>query len=333
MTTFFLSGFAERPIPQKISVRPPPSRVFLLGIVPTPRSIPNTTFQDLVDAYQEAATLAEVAMVWVEPSGIGQYAKLRKNRVITAMNVYGLKSVVTLNFWSVKRVPGKGLTVTVDAPDFVAAELSNPEFRKLWVQEARMIAKEFKPDYFSLGNEINDYFYLHPGDLDDFVSLYDDAYAEIKKVSPSTKVFVVFSYTHMIDNEQFALLERFDKRVDLIGLTTYPWKHFDNPQEIDLDYYKKIKNYISKPIAFTEIGWISSKEGGSSEEEQAEFLKQFFNLVEDLDLEMVNWLFLHEIKVTGIIASVTDSSTSTISLKNADGSRKKVYYEWLNLYN
>jgi len=314
-------------------VRPPPSRDFFLGIVPTPKSIPKTSFQDLVDAYQEAATLAEVAMVWVEPVGIGQHAKLRKNRVITAMNVYGLKPLVTLNFWTIKPKPGKGLVVAVDSPGYVPADLSNPKFRKLWIQEATKIAKDFKPNYFSLGNEINDYFYLHPDELDDFISLYDEAYMQIKKVSPTTKVFVVFSYTHMIDNEQFYLLEKFDGRTDLIGLTTYPWKHFDNPEDISLDYYNKLKQYVSKPIAFTEIGWISSKEKNSSEEEQARFLRKFLDLVEEIDVEMVNWLFLHEMKSTGVVASVTDSATFTISLKNADGSKKKVYYEWLDLKN
>ncbi|MEN3035420.1 MAG: hypothetical protein ABC537_03865 [Candidatus Methanosuratincola sp.] len=38
-------------------------RRFLIGMVPTPRSVPETTFSDIADAYQEAASLGEVVMI------------------------------------------------------------------------------------------------------------------------------------------------------------------------------------------------------------------------------------------------------------------------------
>lgn len=66
-------------------------------------------------------------------------------------------------------------------------DLSDPEFKRLWIEEAKKIAQEFKPEYFSLGNEINDYFYLHPEDLEYYLSLYDETYSAIKKASPNTK--------------------------------------------------------------------------------------------------------------------------------------------------
>ncbi len=309
---------------------PVTERKFYLGLVPIPRSVPPATFNDTVDAYKETGDIAEIVMVWSSPQGIGQYDKLKQNRVITALRVYGLKPVVTLNFAAIKQIPGEGLKYVVDATAGVKADLSDPEFRRLWVEEAKKIAQDFTPDYFSLGNEINDYFYLHPEDLEAYLSLFEEAYSAIKTVSPGTKVFVVFSYEHMIENNQFALLARFS-RVDLIGLTTYPWKHFDNPENITGDYYTRIKQNTSKPIAFTEIGWISSKERGSSEEEQAKFLIKFLELTKGMDIEMINWLFLHEPKLTGDIASIAEKETSTISLKNADGSKKQVYNVWLDL--
>jgi hypothetical protein len=300
------------------------TRNFYLGIVPTPKNIPETTWNDTVNAYEEAGEIADVLMVWTEPPGIGQYEKLKENRIITALRVYGLKPVVTLNFATLKETP-QGLQYVIDAPEG-NADLSDATFRQLWISEAKNIAREFKPEYISLGNEINDYFYLYPDQIDIYLSLFDEAYNAIKEVSPQTKVFVVFSYTHLIDNNQWNLFEKFNNHADIIGLTTYPWKHYETPEEIPQDYYSKIKQYTNKPIAFTEIGWPSPPE-----KEQAEFLLVFLNRTKDLNLEMVNWLFLHEIKATGIISYVTENETMTISLKNSDGTKKEIYNVWLDV--
>jgi len=298
-------------------------RDFYIGMVPMPKSEPETTFDDITAAYEEVGQLGEVTMVWGTPSGIGLLEKLKQNQVVTAVRVYGLKPVLTLNFHTIKEIPGEGLKVVIDAPEGVEADASDEEFRELWVQEAKNIAKEFKPEYFSLGNEINDYFYLNPDDLEDYLTLYDQAYKAIKEVSPKTKVMVVFSYTHLIDNNQWDLFERFD--VDVFGLTTYPWKHFSTPDEIETDYYSKLNQYTSKPIAFTEIGWAGD------ETQQAEFLVKFLDLTKDNDLEMINWLFLHETTLSGIVGAVSDPATSTIALKKADGTKKEIYNVWLDL--
>lgn len=306
-------------------------RNFYIGLVPTPKSTPGITFDDLVAAYHETGKIAEISMVWTDPAGIGEYNKLTQNRVITALKVYGLKSVVTLNFATVEQVPGEGLKYVIDAPPGVNGSLADPQFRRQWIEEATNIAADFQPDYFSLGNEINDYFYFHPEDLEEYLSLYDESRAGIKAASPNTKVFVVFSLNHMIDNNQFDLLATFNDRVDLIGFTTYPWQQYNDPADIPEDYYSRLGTLVNKPLAFTEIGWPSSQEQGSSEKEQAEFLVRFLELTKGMNLEMVNWLFLHEPQLSGIAALVSKPGTNTISLRNADGSQKEIYSVWLAL--
>jgi hypothetical protein len=294
-------------------------------MVPTPKSVPETTFEDITAAYEEVGRLGEVTMVWGSPGGIGLYERLQQNRVITAVRVYGLKPVVTLNFHTIKEVPGEGLKPVIDAPDKVFPMVSNSEFRKLWVKEAGNIAREFQPEYFSLGNEINDYFYFNPDDLEGYLTLFDEAYTAIKEASPSTQVMVVFSYTHLIDNNQWELLDSF-RGADIIGLTTYPWKHFNSPGEIDRDYYARLNQYTTKPVAFTEIGWAGD------ETEQAEFLVSFLELTEAIDnIEMVNWLFLHPTELEGIGKSVFSPESANIALKNADGTTREIYDVWLDL--
>ena len=82
---------------------------------------------------------------------------------------------------------------------------------------------------------------------------------------------------------------------------------------------------MNRPVAFTEIGWAGN------ETEQAEFLVRFLELTKDIDLEMVNWLFLHEIEFSGIGESVFSPESATIALKNADGTEKEIYDVWLDL--
>jgi hypothetical protein len=295
------------------------TRSYYLGVVPNPA---NSSWEDITSAYEEAGKIAEVTMVWTG-TNIGQTEKLKQNQLITGLRVYGLKPILTLNFATIKEGES-GLEYAIDAPPGINPDLSDPGFRDAWIGEARSLAREFKPEYLSLGNEVNDYFYLHPEDLDSYLTLFGEAYLAIKEVSPETKVFVVFSYTHLIDNGQWDFFEKFNK-ADIIVLTSYPWKHFDDPDEIDEDYYSRIKQYTGKPIAFTEIGWPDP------EDEQARFLERFIELTRGLDLEMINWLFLHETKLSGVAASVTDPATGTIALKKADGSEKQIYDAWLKI--
>lgn len=266
-------------------------------------------------------------MVWSDPNCIGQCSRLRQTRVVEAARGNGMEPILTLNFATLSESPGKGFQYRVCWPNHTSANITDQEFRKAWVNEAKNLAEEFRPRYLSLGNEINDYFYLHPEELPPYLTLYDEAYAEIKRVSPETKVFVVFSYTHLLDNSQWELLEEFDNRSDIIGLTTYPWKHYGSPQEIPPDYYFRINNHTTRPIAFTEIGWPSTH----SESEQAKFLEVFQNRTAGMDVEMVNWLFLHEVSFEGSLASIIWEETSTVSLKTENGTKKEVYAKWEEL--
>jgi hypothetical protein len=323
-------GYGENSKGKKYSnyALPISQRTFYIGLVPTPKNSPSTTFEDITAAYEETGRIAEVVMIWVRKQGIGELEVLKKNRIIEGVRVYGLKPVITLNFATIKQAEG-GLTYVVDAPEDVPAELTDATFRARWVKEAKELALMYKPEYFSLGNEINDYFYLHPEKLDAYLTLFDEAKAAIKEVSPTTKVFVVFSYNRIIENNQWDILKKFDSRADLIGLTTYPWKQYRKPEDIPMHYYSQLTRYVSKPIAFTEIGWASAPP--SSEKQQSKFLLRFLELTKSLDIEMVNWLFLHEMKPGGIAGKISRTETATIALKKSDGTKKDIYFLWLDL--
>ncbi|MBC7327427.1 glycosyl hydrolase 53 family protein [bacterium] len=313
---------------QDIPNLPITNRNFYLGITPNPKNSHNSSFDDILKAYEEAGQIAEISMIWVKNQGIGEYALLKKNKVITGVRVYGLMPFITLNFAKIVREKG-GLKYVIDAPKGIEPKLSSADFRKAWVNEAKSIAREFKPEYFSLGNEINDYFSLHPEEFPAYLSLIKDAYREIKEVSPKTKVLVVLSYNHLIENNQWEMLRQLCDKLDLIGLTTYPYKNYSSPEKLPKDYYLRLKKYVDKPIAFTEIGWSSS--GINGEKTQADFLGRFLELTKGLNIEMVNWLFLHETKLEGMSRFIVSPDVTTIALKKSNGDKKEVYYLWLLL--
>ncbi|MEK6973668.1 MAG: hypothetical protein AABW41_00250 [Nanoarchaeota archaeon] len=199
-------------------------------------------------------------------------------------------------------------------------------------------AEKYKPEYLGIGIEINVLYEKSPADFERFVKLFDESYDLIKTKSPDTKVFTVFQLEKMKGlngglfggtndqtKNQWSLIGQFQKS-DIIAFTTYPDLVYKNPEEIPADYYDEIKMYASKPIVFTEIGWHtanSPKGWESSEDEQAEFVKKFFDLTKDLNKEFIIWSFMYDQKTIEPFNSMglIDSNT---------GNDKKSFNEWAN---
>ena len=198
-------------------------------------------------------------------------------------------------------------------------------------------AQKFKPKYFGLGIEVNMLYEKSPVDFENFVEFYGEVYDAIKVVSPNTKVFTIFQLEKMkglngglfggVNDSakgQWTLIDRF--KSDLMAFTTYPGLIYRNPSEIPQNYYTEIKSFVSKPIIFTEIGWHSDASPAgweSSEVEQAEFIKRFFDLTNELKPEFLIWSFLYD--------QNTIQPFKSMGLFNSDGSPKLVWKEWISL--
>lgn len=61
--------------------------------------------------------------------------------------------------------------------------------------------------------------------------------------------------------------------------------------DIPINYYSQIKEYTNKRIAFTEIGWPSKV----SEDEQLNFIVRFLNLTKSMNIEFIQWIYLHDL--------------------------------------
>lgn len=307
-------------------------RRFLLGIVPIPKNFPNSSQEDLIDAYEMTGEIAEVVPVHDPQSWIDKTEKLKKNRVIEVLrDRFNLIPIISLGIMSVQNIDGKPQIVIEVPPDMPSTTtLKDQELRRRWVEEAVKIAREFKPRYLQLGNEVNFSYEVNPETFEDYVSLYKEAYDAVKKASPNTKIFTVFSYNHLVKNSSWHLIDRLGGKYDLLGLNTYPWMIYDSPAKIPDDYYRQIETYTDKPIAFNEIGWGSSSDHGGSEQEQVNFLIRFLGLTDGMRVELVNWLLLHDL-APQVVGRIVQSQHVSLGLRRNNGEAKPVYDAWKEL--
>jgi len=316
----------QRPIePVKAVSLPISVRTFRTGATP---SVDRT--KNPAAAYGLSKQVGTVTMLWVTPNGIGLYDKLSQQNPVAKKTTYeaicdmGLLPVVTLNPWTVR--PGKGV---VRNDGSASRDFAEPQFVQRMCDEARQVAGCFRPEYFSIGNEVNSvYEWLGEQAFDDLAALEKKLYAAVKKASPATKVLVVVSYSQLVDlpgPPRFHLVEKLAGSYDVLGVTTYPWKKYPTPKDMPADYYSRIAKFTKAPLGFTEVAWSSDPAQGGSEDEQVEFLLRFLELTKDLRLEFVNWAFLHDLPESSVTGFVVQRTHLGLGLRNYDGSPKKVW--------
>ncbi|MGB9690365.1 hypothetical protein [Thermogutta sp.] len=301
------------------------TRTFRTGTTPTVDRTGNPAA-----AYMLSKQVGELTMLWVTPNGVGLYEKLSQINPVAKKTNYeaicemGLVPVVNLNPWTVGS--GKGV---VRNDGSLSRAFADPQFVGRLCEEARQVAARFRPEYFSIGNEVNSvYEWLGPAAFDDLASLEKALYKAVKAASPSTKVLVVVSYSQLVDlpgPPRFHLVDKLAGAYDVLGVTTYPWKKYATPQDIPADYYMRLAKHTDRPLGFTEIGWSSDPAQGGSEDEQVEFLMRFLELTKGLRLEFVNWAFLHDLPESSVTGLVVQRTHLGLGLRTYDGKAKKVW--------
>ena len=314
-------------------------RNFLMGIVATPKNYPNFTIDDLEEAYNITSDVCELVNLWLSVPWWEEEEKLNSSSTKALIDMIyeeELTPVFHTNFWSLKYVEGYGIAPTLDLPPDMPKNttMGSNEFRQRWIEHVKNISKNYKPAFYSIGNEVDLFYNYEPNrpDFDNYVSLVAESYNAIKSVSPHTQVMVVFKIENLIDKNTWFLIDKFDKnKIDLIAFTTYPYlMGYTSPYDIPLNYYDEIiKHTGEKKVAFTEIGWSSSSIIEGSEEKQAEFLSWFLSATEDIPVNMICWLFLHDLAEEG----KEKNANELVGLRKNNGEPKEAWQHWKNLHD
>ena len=302
-----------------------PSRGFYMGILPT--AAQNQSFES---SYSQTAQYSEFVPVWGKPTPFYNLASdlsgsWGETFVTQLIRDNGMFPLINLSFID------NGLTL-VTSPNMEGTTLSSPEWRQAYKQAALDVVRAAKPKYLSLGNEVNRWYekYGESGEngFDNFVSLYEEIYDEVKELSPEIKIFCIFAREIVSENREANLevLSLFNPdKLDLLIFTSYPYavQGINRPNDIPNDYYSKAANYMQqKPFGFSEIAW-SSLDSFGGEQAQADFIERAstqLTIEEGINLKFFAWSWLHDL-----------DENDTIGLIKFDGTEKKSYELWKNL--
>jgi len=301
-----------------------PSRGFFMGVLPT-----TAQGQSFEDAYAQAARYSEFVHVWGKPTPFynlaadlnGSWGQIFVKQLIRGNRMF---PIIHLSFI------GSGVTL-VTPPGMENATLSDPAWRSAYKQAVLDVAKATCPLYLSLGNEVNRWYEKYgedgPNGFINYVSLYEETYDVLKKLSPETKVFCIFAREIVSENREANLevLRLFNPdKMDLLVFTSYPYAlGKTDPSKIPEDYYLKAANYMpGKPFGFSEIAWASLDALGG-EQAQADFITQATGLLtrdRGINLHLFGWPWLHDL-----------NENDAVGLIKFNGAEKLGYNAWKNL--
>jgi hypothetical protein len=277
----------------------------------------------MFDKIQEAGELATAQSDWrdsVNESGtIPEFIALLGDQ----KNNYHYEPAYGINFFQQSGTYDPILNVNTDPTN----DWTNEDAKTLYKQVALDICTTYHPRYLGLAVEVNSYYLKHAADFNRFVVFYKELYDLIKAAYPDTKVFVTFQLEMMKGlgdtawgfavDPHWEVLDLFGDKLDLAVFTTYPEVEYGSPDDLPDDYYAEIKQHTSKKIAFSEIGWSCDQ---NTEAIQSRFISRFLQLTHNLNLEFVNWIYMHDLPEGGFL--------STVGLRYTDGTAKTGWYQW-----
>ena len=313
-------------------------RSFVMGVSSQPVQTSEEAYRD---AFELAESAGEVVMIqrtppWSEfvPGGsissrTEQLTLLEKELV----DEHDLKLFLAID----PTLPGDRSQLA-NLPENLAGEgFANEDVRDAFVAYAKYLALNYKPDYMALGVEV-DMIYRARGDgsFRNFISLYFEAYDAVKSVSANTLVFPTFQYEDMLGLlntgsttlPSWDLVNRFDPKIDVLAVTSYPSLVFNTVSELPMDYYDALEGRIDRPVMFASVGWNSPSGTGSSQgpedSAQVTYLYRVLGAAESLGARAVVWYLGRdpEAMPPGF------EPLAHMGLHDADGNPKTVWRVW-----
>lgn len=236
-----------------------------------------------------------------------------------------------------------GESLHLSLPANLTDDWTNEDAKALFEQMLVDFASAYQPPYLFLGNESDGYYITNAGDYARWVEVYNRAYDAVKAVSPETEIGPIFQYERLsgqghLNNwatPYWGALEEHDLgRVDLIGLTFYPWLGYATPEEIPDDYLAPLLDRIDGlPIAITETGWPAEELGletswEKTPEAQVRYIIALDRVLQGVDLRILNWLYLHPMTPLEH-GPLFWQLYGSLSLRDADGDKRPVYDAWV----
>lgn len=315
-----------------------PPRSFAMGLSSLP---PELTEESYAQTFELAASAGEVILIQHTPpwhdmlaGGLSDDTVQTTQRETGLAQEYGLDVFVAID----PTDASTGRSQLADLPPEVSgAGFADEEVRRAFIAYAQYVAENYQPKYLALGVEINSYQRHHPEDFEQFVILYHEAYEAVKELSPQTLVFTTFQLEELqgllpVDDPyptQWHLIRRFEPRVDMLAVSSYPGLVYTQPDEIPAAYFIKLASYTDRPVAISGMGY-SSEPGANgtdsdTEEHQAIFLRRALDSAQQLGMPLVIWFVGQDPTFTG---EPPFDRLQSIGLRRQDGTAKPAWLVW-----
>lgn len=199
-------------------------------------------------------------------------------------------------------------------------DFTDPEEVALYQEAVVSLARDLRPPFLGLGNELNLLWEEDPEAFDAIAAALPDIAAAIREASPGTQVFTTFqleflrgggAISGVAREPRWDLVEQVQPALDIVAFTTYPWFDYQSPNAIPDDYYEAVAGRVDGPVAFSEIGWPGAPLTGAPEsvyggspEEQAGFVERLDELFDGVEPVWALWVFAHDSEVAGDLFDV-----------------------------
>jgi hypothetical protein len=300
------------------------------------------TDESYADAFEQAADAGEVILIqrtppWQEllAGGISSNSAAATEREMQLADHFDLDVFFAIDPIETTE---QGSVLAGLPADLRGSGFGDDRVRQAFLEYAQYVALNYRPRYLALGVEVNSYERQNPDDFAEFVSLYAEAYDAVKEQSPGTLVFPTFQLEDMsgrlaggeTQSSQWRVIDGFDAKMDLLAVSTYPGRVFDEPADIPSDYYRQLSAHTEKPVAIAEMGYATEPDSDGSESagelRQAAFLDRVLQDADRIEMALAVWFVRQDPKYTGDPA--ISSLLQHMGLLRSDGSQKAAWSVW-----
>jgi hypothetical protein len=136
--------------------------------------------------------------------------------------------------------------------------------------------------WITIGNEVDNYFGSRTKEIDEYAVLIRNVMPTVRNLFPNAAFSI--NFTHGAAGDIGGKYGRLADLVEFFSFTYYPLNAdftFRSPSVAGEDIKRIVRVTGDRPVVFQEIGYASSTQLGSSDENQAEFIRNVFQALRD----------------------------------------------------
>ena len=239
-----------------------------------------------------------------------------------------------------------GLNRAADAPELVqlGRSISEPAVQEVYRQFVLALSSIVHPEYLGLAAETNLIRLVAPAQLyASLVQMVNAAANDLQLAGSASSRFVSVqvdaAWGRAGQGNVYQGVERDFADfpfIQALGLSSYPYFVFNDPDEIPLDYYSRLPNGRTIPVMVVEGGWTSGTAGAvvSSPEEQARYIRRQAQLLDSARAKAVFQLTFTDLDTASL--NLPPGSIlplfATLGLVDADLRPKPALAVWDSLF-